>query len=130
MKRMRGAGLILEQIGRVIAVNKMLNDRLSRFGFRTDRGGGHGARTTMLEELRALLSFVDDADASREAYVKSIEVDSCFGKRSGGARKITARLLIEPYALDSPWYHIFNGDLINDYHLTLEDKKNARKKGC
>lgn len=30
----------------------------------------------------------------------------------------------------APWYHIFNGDRINDYHLTLEDKKNARKKGC
>ncbi len=30
----------------------------------------------------------------------------------------------------APWYHVFGGDRINDYHLSLEDKKNARKKDC
>lgn len=89
------------QAGRIIAVSKMLDDKLSRFGFRTGRGGAHGARTMMLDELRALLSFVDDADAPKEAYVKAIEIDNCLGKRSGKTRKITARHFIELYALDS-----------------------------
>ena len=26
----------------------------------------------------------------------------------------------------SPWYHVFNGDRVNDYHLTLDEKKKAR----
>lgn len=88
------------QAGRVIAVSKMLDDRLSRFGFRTGRGGGHGARTMMLDELRTLVAFVDDAHTPREAYVKAIEIDNCLGKRSGRTRNITARHLIELYALD------------------------------
>ncbi len=86
--------------GRLTAVNMMLNDRLSRFGFRTGRGGVHGARTMMLDELRTLLSFVNDADAPREAYVKGMEIENCLGKRSGRTRKITARHLINLYALD------------------------------
>lgn len=28
---------------------------------------------------------------------------------------------------NSPWYHLFGGDRINDHHLTLEEKKKARK---
>lgn len=88
------------QADRVIAVSRMLDDRLSRLGFRTGRGGGHGARTMMLRELRTLLGFVDDADASREVYVNAIEIDNCLGKRSGRTRKITARHLMELYALD------------------------------
>jgi hypothetical protein len=82
------------------AMNMMLNEKLSRFGFRIMRGGAHGARTMMLDELRALLSFVDDADAPREAYVKGIEADNCLGKRSGRTRKITVRHMIGLYALD------------------------------
>lgn len=89
-----------KQASREIAVNKMLNDRLCRFGFRAGRGGGHGARTMMLDELRTLLSFVDDAGAPREAYVNAVEIDNCLGKRSGRTRKITASHLIELYALD------------------------------
>ncbi len=27
----------------------------------------------------------------------------------------------------APWYHLFNGDRINDYHLSLEEKQAARK---
>jgi len=27
----------------------------------------------------------------------------------------------------SPWYHIFTGDRINDYHITLDEKKRARE---
>ncbi len=78
----------------------MLNDRLSRFGFRNGRGGAHSARTMMLDELRALLSFADDSYAPREAYVNGIDIDNCLGKRSAKTRKITARHLIELYALD------------------------------
>ena len=76
------------------------SEKLRRFGFRTGRGGAHGARSMMLGELSALLSFVDDAGASMEAYVKSIEIDNCLGKRSGRTRKITACHLTELYALD------------------------------
>lgn len=88
------------QASKVIAVSKMLDDGLIRFGFRAGRGGGHGARTMMLDELRTLLAFVDDTDSPREAYVKAIEIDNCLGKRSGRTRKITASHLIELYALD------------------------------
>lgn len=28
----------------------------------------------------------------------------------------------------APWYHVFNGDRINDYHLSLADKRDARDK--
>lgn len=28
---------------------------------------------------------------------------------------------------NSPWYHLFGGDRINDHHLTLEEKKKARE---
>ncbi len=28
----------------------------------------------------------------------------------------------------APWYHLFNGDRINDYHLTLADKSTVREK--
>jgi hypothetical protein len=90
----------VKQASKLIAVNKMLNDRVRHFGFRTGRGGGHGARTMMLDELRTLLFFLDDADAPRETYVRAIEIDNCLGKRSGRTRKITARHLIELYALD------------------------------
>jgi hypothetical protein len=55
----------------------------------------------MLGEVRGLLAFVDDVDAPKEAYVNGIETDNCLGKRSGKTRKITAKHLIELYALDS-----------------------------
>lgn len=28
---------------------------------------------------------------------------------------------------NAPWYHLFQGERINDYHLSLEEKENARK---
>jgi hypothetical protein len=27
----------------------------------------------------------------------------------------------------APWYHLFNGDRINDHHLTLAEKRAARE---
>ena len=41
------------------------NKKLERLGFSYERGGVHTARTMMLAELRALLSFVDAADAAK-----------------------------------------------------------------
>ncbi len=90
----------VDRANKVFAVGKMMNDQLSRFGFRIGRGGAHAARTMMLDEVRGLLAFVDDVDAPKKAYVKGIETDNCLGKRSGITRKITARHLIELYALD------------------------------
>ena len=91
-------------------MNNRQNETLSRLGFRIARGGAHGARSMMLDEFRALLSFIDDAGASREAYVKAIEIDNCLGKRSGQTRKITVRHLIELYALD-PFIALFRSSL-------------------
>ena len=78
----------------------MRNKGLRRFGFRSERGGAHGARTLMLNELRTLLSCIADSDASKYAYLQAIETDNCLGKRSGMTRKLTTRHLVELYALD------------------------------
>ncbi|MBL8314298.1 MAG: hypothetical protein JNK55_11155 [Rubrivivax sp.] len=45
------------------------NNKLERLGFSFERGGVHTARTMMLAELRALLSFVDAADAAKADLV-------------------------------------------------------------
>ena len=52
------------------------NKKLERLGFRFERGGVHTARTMMLVELRALLSFVDAADASKADYLEAKAVTS------------------------------------------------------
>ena len=48
------------------------NNKLERLGVSFERGGVHTARTMMLAELRALLSFVDVADAARADYLEAI----------------------------------------------------------
>ena len=58
------------------------------------------ARTIMLEELRLLFSFVDDPDAGKSDYLKSIIEDNCLGKRSDRTRRLTARHLIDLYGLN------------------------------
>ena len=70
------------------------------FGFTTDIGGAHIARTLMLDELEAVLAYVDDTGAGQEAYRAAIEDDNCLGKRSVQARKLTRRHLFSLYALD------------------------------
>jgi hypothetical protein len=40
----------------------------------------------MLAELRALLSFVDAADAAKADYLDAIQTANCLGKRSGRTR--------------------------------------------
>jgi len=78
-----------------------LKDKLiNRFGFRRDRGGAHLARTMMLEELKLLFSFVDDPEAGKPVYLRSIVDDNCLGKRSDRTRKLTARHISDLYILD------------------------------
>ncbi|MBN8436952.1 MAG: hypothetical protein J0L95_02735 [Candidatus Accumulibacter sp.] len=76
------------------------NNNLERLGFSFERGGVHTARTMMLVELRALLSFVDEADAARADYHEAILTANCLGKRSGKTRTLTFRHLADLYALD------------------------------
>lgn len=74
--------------------------KLTRFGYRFGRGGVHSSRTMMLTELRALLSYVDKADASKAEYLEAIQTVNCLGKRSGKTRVLTYRHLVELYTLD------------------------------
>jgi hypothetical protein len=76
------------------------NNKLERLGFSFERGGVHTARTMMLDELRALLSFVDAADAAKAEYLDAIQTANCLGKRSGRTRALTFRHLADLYALD------------------------------
>lgn len=80
-------------------VEKKHNNKLERLGFSYERGGVHTARTMMLVELRALLSFVD-ANAARADYLEAIETANCLGKRSGKTRTLTFRHLVDLYGLD------------------------------
>lgn len=76
------------------------SNKLERLGFSYERGGVHTARTMMLVELRALLSYVDAADAARADYLEAIQTANCLGKRSGKTRALTFRHLADLYALD------------------------------
>lgn len=58
------------------------------------------ARTMMFEELRVLLSHVNNADILRSDYVRAIEKENCLGKRSGKTRSLTVRHLTDLYSLD------------------------------
>ena len=57
-------------------------ENLKRFGFRHERGGPHLARTMMMDELKLLFSFVDQLDAEKDLYLRSIVKDNCLNKRS------------------------------------------------
>lgn len=72
---------------------------LSAFGFST-QCGSHNARTIMLDELRTLLSYVDNSEASLETYFDAIKEDNCLSKRSGKTRELTARHLTALYGLN------------------------------
>lgn len=77
------------------------NKHLNRFGFSYERGGAHSSRTMMLEELRSLLSYVDNPEASKEDYLHAIDEENCLGKRSAKTRTLTYRHLVDLYSLDS-----------------------------
>lgn len=76
------------------------NKKLERLGFSFERGGVHTARTMMLVELRALLSYVDTPGAAKADYLEAIQTANCLGKRSGKTRTLTFRHLADLYALD------------------------------
>jgi hypothetical protein len=83
-----------------VNVENKHNNNLERLGFSYERGGVHTARTMMLAELRALLSFVDATNAARADYLEAIQTANCLGKRSGKTRTLTFRHLADLYALD------------------------------
>lgn len=83
-----------------MTVENKHNNMLERLGFSFERGGVHTSRTMMLAELRALLSFVDAADAVKADYLEAIRTANCLGKRSGKTRTLTFRHLADLYALD------------------------------
>lgn len=73
---------------------------LTRFGFSFERGGAHTSRTMMLDELRTLLSYVDQPHSDKTDYLRAIDDDNCLGKRSGKTRILTYRHLVDLYSLD------------------------------
>ena len=73
---------------------------LIRFGFSFKRGGAHASRTMMLDELRALLSYLDLSEAGKTDYRRAIDDENCLGKRSGKTRALTYRHLVDLYSLD------------------------------
>ncbi|OPY81325.1 MAG: hypothetical protein A4E70_01343 [Syntrophus sp. PtaU1.Bin005] len=76
------------------------NKSLSRFGFSFEHGGAHTARTMMLEELRALLTYVNCPEVDKNDYFRAIVDENCLGKRSGKTRALTYRHLVDLYSLD------------------------------
>jgi len=54
----------------------------------------------MLGELQALLACAAEVEVEKQEYLQAIKVDNCLGKRSGQTRSLTARHLVELYALD------------------------------
>lgn len=86
-------------------MNTTIN-QLTDFGFTKSNGGAHTARTMMLEELTALLRYVEDETALKEAYIAAIEAENCLAKPSGKARILTGRHLAALYTLD-PQFALF-----------------------
>ncbi len=82
---------------------------LQRFGFSSDRGGPHLARTMMLSDLDGLLSE-GRVDQPRQTLMEAIEQDNVLGKRSVQSRKLAARYLTKLYVLDAevPLYRAFS----------------------
>lgn len=76
------------------------NNKLERLGFSHKRGGVHTARTMMLAELRALLSYVEAPNAAKSDYLAAIQTANCLRKRSGKTRTLTFRHLAALYTLD------------------------------
>jgi len=81
-------------------MTKTNNDNLTRFGFSFNRGGAHTARTMMLDELREVISYLDNPAAEKTDYSKAIDDENCLGKRSGKTRQLTYRHLVDLYSLD------------------------------
>jgi hypothetical protein len=54
----------------------------------------------MLEELGALLAYIDRPEADKSDYLQAIDDENCLGKRSGKTRTLTYRHLVDLYSLD------------------------------
>lgn len=76
-------------------------NKLSLFGFKNERASAHSARTMMLAELGAVLSYLDRPDAQKSDYLHAIDAENCLGKRSGKTRTLTSRHLVDLYSLDT-----------------------------
>jgi len=83
-----------------VNIKNKYNNKLERFGFSFERGGAHTARTMMLEDLTALLTYVNRPEADKSDYLHAINDENCLGKRSGKTRRLTYRHLVDLYALD------------------------------
>ena len=77
-----------------------IGKQLSRFGFSFRRGSTHTSRTMMLEELRTLLTYIDNPEADKSEYLKAINDENCLGKRSGKTRILSYQHLVDLYSLD------------------------------
>ena len=86
-----------QRVRPVVSMTKK-NRHLARFGFSIKRGGAHTARTMMLEELTALLTYVERSDADKRDYLRAIGDENCLGKRSGKTRILTYRHLVDLYS--------------------------------
>lgn len=80
--------------------NKTATSRFRQLGFRLGPSGVHLGRTIMLEELKALFSYMPETNSNKEDYVKAIVTDNCLGKRSQKTRELSSRHLMTLYSLD------------------------------
>ena len=62
------------QVMQMMSVQGMTknNNCLARIGFSIEVGGAHTSRTMMLEELSALLSYINRVDAEKRDYQNAI----------------------------------------------------------
>lgn len=75
-------------------------NKLARFGFDFESAGMHTSRTIMLDELEALLSYLNNTNVEKADYLEAIDVENCLGKRTQSNRKLTHRHLLKLYTLD------------------------------
>lgn len=73
---------------------------LEQFGFSSDRGGAHLARTMMFHDLETVLGPNATIESVAEV-VLAVEADNCLGKRSTQARKLASRHLQKLYGFSS-----------------------------
>ena len=87
------------KIQRMMSI-KSSDSSLERFGFSSEHGSAHMARTMMYKELDQLLDYVSAPSSASDAYTRAIENDNCLSKRSGRTRTLTRQHLVDLYALD------------------------------
>ena len=73
---------------------------LTKLGFRFGANGPHGARTMMLDDLRALFSHTP-ADAGRAQYAHVVLTENVLAKPTKKSRELALRHLTTLYGLDT-----------------------------